>query len=127
MTRMLRIAVADDEPDVLDYFRVMLPRLGHLVVATARNGRELMELCREHNPDLIIADMRMPEMNGDVAIQEICQDNPTPFILISAYIKPAGMPAAINLSGQVYLTKPVKLSDLKHAIEQVCPPHSGHE
>ena len=44
----------------------MLPRLGHAVVAAAANGRELVELCREQKPDLIIADVRMPEMDGDV-------------------------------------------------------------
>ena len=63
----LRIAVADDEPDVRDYFRVMLPRLGHTVVAVATNGREFVEFCKQHNPDLIIADVRMPELDGDAA------------------------------------------------------------
>ena len=69
MKRGMRIAVADDEPDVRDYFRRMLPRLGHDVVGGAANGRELVELCREHKPDLIIADVRMPEMDGDVAMR----------------------------------------------------------
>ena len=46
MTQPLRIAVADDEPDVRDYFRRILPRLGHQVVAVARTGRELVEQCR---------------------------------------------------------------------------------
>jgi CheY-like chemotaxis protein len=121
MTRMLRIAVADDEPDVRDYFRVMLPRLGHQVVAAAANGRELVELCRAHTPDLIITDVRMPEMDGDVAIQEICQISPVPFILISACSKPEG---DVNRSGSVcstYLTKPIRRDDLEDAIEQVCP------
>jgi CheY-like chemotaxis protein len=46
MTRALRIAAADDEPDVRDYFRWLLPRLGHQVVAVAQTGRELIEQCR---------------------------------------------------------------------------------
>jgi response regulator NasT len=121
MSRTLRIAVADDEPDVRDYFRVMLPRLGHKVVASAANGRELVELCRKHKPDLIIADMRMPEMDGDEAIQQICEMNPTPFILISAYSKPSGMPVRCGTVSRTYLTKPVKRDDLEFAIDQVCP------
>jgi response regulator NasT len=121
MTRTLRIAVADDEPDVRDYFRVMLPRLGHTVVASAANGRELVEQCREQHPDLIIADVRMPEMDGDVAVEEICRNQPTPFILISAYSKPTDILNGYGTVSRAYLTKPVKRDDLEDAIELVCP------
>ena len=121
MIKSLRIAVADDEPDVRDYFQRMLPRLGHQVVAVASTGRELVELCREHKPDLIIADVRMPEMDGDVALQEICDNHPTPFILISAYSKPAAMFDGYGAMNRAYLTKPVKREDLEEAIERVCP------
>ena len=127
MTRPLRIAVADDEPDVRDYFQRMLPRLGHHVVAAAANGRELVELCRQHKPDLIIADVRMPEMDGDVAVQLICENEPTPFILISAYSKPAETLAGFGSVAQTYLTKPVKRDDLEDAIEQACPTRPGHQ
>jgi response regulator NasT len=121
MAKKLRIAVADDEPDVRDYFRRILPRMGHTVVAAAANGRELVDLCREQNPDLIIADVRMPDMDGDNAIEEICSVRPTPFILISAYSKPARMPAGLESIDYAYLTKPVKREDLEQAIEKVCP------
>jgi len=119
MTKMLRIAVADDEPDVRDYFRVILPRLGHQVVAAAANGRELIEICREHKPDLIITDVRMPEMDGDVAIHEICQTSPVPFILISAYSKPEENLDGFGSVRRAYLTKPVRRDDLEDAIAQV--------
>jgi len=121
MTRILRIAVADDEPDVREYFLRMLPRLGHKVVAAAANGRELLEACRKHHPDLIIADVRMPEMDGDVAIDEICQSTPIPFILISAYSKPEAALQRFSSVSQAYLTKPVRRDDLEAAIERVCP------
>jgi two-component system, response regulator PdtaR len=120
----LRIAVADDEPDVRDYFQRMLPRMGHEVVATAANGRELVELCREQKPDLIIADIRMPDMDGDVAVKQICSDRPTPFILISAYSKPSySFDGSVSV-GCAYLTKPVKREDLEDAIGQVFPESS---
>jgi CheY-like chemotaxis protein len=120
MTRTLRIAVADDEPDVRDYFRRILPRLGHKVIAAAANGRELVDLCNKLKPDLIIADVRMPDMDGDDAIQAICSVHPTPFILISAYSKPASMPDGLEAIDYAYLTKPVKREDLEQAIEKVC-------
>ena len=125
MTRALRIAVADDEPDVRDYFQRILPHLGHEVVAVATNGRELVELCREKKPDLIIADVRMPDMDGDEAIREICRDVPTPFILVSAYSKPTRLSDGYGSVSRAYLTKPMKRSDLEVAIEQVCPAVAG--
>jgi response regulator NasT len=121
MAKTLRIAVADDEPDVRDYFRRILPRMGHEVVAAAANGRDLVDLCHQQKPDLIIADVRMPVMDGDAAIQEICSDRPTPFILISAYSKPTSMPDGLERVNCAYLTKPVKREDLELAIKQVCP------
>ena len=126
MTRTLRIAVADDEPDVRDYFQRMLPRLGHHVVAAASNGRELVQVCQQHKPDLVIADVRMPEMDGDTALQQICQLWPIPFILISAYSKSGGISESFGSARWTYLTKPVKRDDLEDAIELVCP-ESGDE
>jgi CheY-like chemotaxis protein len=124
MAKSLRIAVADDEEDVRDYFRVMLPRLGHKVVGLAATGRELLDLCQRENPDLIVADVRMPEMDGDVALQQICQSTPTPFILVSAYSKP--VIEDFGSVGWTYLTKPVKRGDLEVAIAKVCPESDGH-
>jgi response regulator NasT len=120
MTRSLRIAVADDEPVVREYFRKILTFMGHEVVAEAANGRELVECCRVQAPDLIIADVRMPDMDGDDAIHRICSDRPTPFILVSAYSKPATIPDGCGSIGWAYLTKPIKRDDLEDAIRQVC-------
>ena len=111
MPRALRIAVADDEPDVRDYFQRMLPRLGHTVVATATNGRELIEMCGEKNPDLVITDIRMPEMNGDMAVQKICSARPTPFILISGHCEPYTLDG-VGSAGQAFLNKPIRRDDL---------------
>jgi response regulator NasT len=115
MTRPLRIAVADDEPDVRDYFRRILPVLGHEVVVAAANGSELVDSCRQHQPDLVIADVRMPVMDGDEAIHEICGNRPTPFILVSAYSKNTTIPNELGV-GWTYLTKPIRRDDLKAAI-----------
>ena len=76
MSRALRIAVADDEPDVRDYFRRILPRLGHQVVAVAQTGRELIEQCRAARPDLVITDIKMPDQDGIEAAVAIGRDKP---------------------------------------------------
>ena len=112
MNQPLRIAVADNEPDMRDYFAKILPRLGHQVVAVARDGRELVERCRAERPDLVITDIKMPEMDGIDAAVAIYKDTPLPVILVSAY-HDAGLiqrAEADHIMG--YLVKPIKQADL---------------
>ncbi len=71
--RKLRIAVADDEPDTRQFFQELLPHLGHQVVAVAETGRQLIEQSRATRPDLIIADIKMPDVDGIAATTTINQ------------------------------------------------------
>ena len=85
MDRALRIAVADDEPDMRLFFRELLPHLGHEVVAEAATGRELVEGCRRAGPDLVITDVRMPDGDGIQAAAEVNRDGRVPVILVTAH------------------------------------------
>jgi len=116
MNRTLRIAIADDEPDMRDYFRKILPRLGHQVVVVAETGRELLEQCRKSPPDLIITDIKMPEMDGIDAATAIYEEVPIPVILVSAYHDPALIARAEADHILGYLVKPIKQSDLEPTI-----------
>ena len=116
MNRPLRIAVADDEPDMQDYFRTILPRLGHTVVAVAGTGRGLVEQCRATRPDLVITDIKMPDMDGIEAACQIYRDGPMPVILVSAYHDPEVVRRAEAEHILAYLVKPIKQSDLEPAI-----------
>jgi two-component system, response regulator PdtaR len=112
----LRIAVADDEPDMRDYFRKVLSHLGHEVVAVAENGAELVKLCSESQPDLIITDIAMPEMDGLEALREISRETPTPAILVSAHHDGEHIARASKEQVLAYLVKPIKKDDLAPAI-----------
>lgn len=116
MNRNLRIAVADDEPDMRDYFRKILPRLGHQVVAVAETGRELLDACRTNQPDLVITDIKMPDMDGIDAAIAIYQEMPVPVILVSAYHDPDLIARAESDHILGYLVKPIKQSDLEPTI-----------
>jgi response regulator NasT len=116
MPSRLRIAIADDERDMRDYFARILPRLGHEIVATAQNGRELVERCHASCPDLLILDIRMPEMDGLDALEEICSVRPLPAILVSAYNDPDLVQRAEENYVMAYLVKPVKQAELSPAI-----------
>jgi response regulator NasT len=115
MTPPLRIAVADDEPDMRDYFLRMLPRRGHQVVAVAASGEELVQRCEELKPDLVITDVKMPGMDGIAAANEICSKRPIPVILMSAHYDEESPPRTDRQL--IFLRKPFIYSDLESAIE----------
>jgi response regulator NasT len=116
MSTSLRIAVADDEPDMRDYFQKCLRRLGHQVVAVAQDGRELVEQCRAARPDLVITDIKMPGLDGIDAAAAIYRELPVPIILVSAYHDAALVERAEADHVLGYLVKPIKQGDLEPVI-----------
>jgi response regulator NasT len=97
MKNLLRIAVADDEPDIQGYYRMILAELGHVVVVLAETGRELVEKCSVRHPDLVITEIKMPDMDGIAAAAQICRDRPAPLILVSAYRRAGTRPPTDKL------------------------------
>jgi response regulator NasT len=116
MSEPLRIAVADDEPDMRDYFMKILPRLGYQVVAVASTGAELVNQCLNHQPDLVITDIRMPDMDGIDAAIRLYHERPIPVILVSAYHDADLIKRAEGDHIMAYLVKPIKQADLGPAI-----------
>ena len=116
MNTSLRIVVADDEPDMRDYFKKCLSRLGHQVIAVAENGRELVEHCQALQPDLVVTDIKMPEVDGIDAATQIYRVRPIPVILVSAYHEPELIARAEADHILGYLVKPIKQADLVPAI-----------
>jgi response regulator NasT len=116
MTRSLKIAVADDERDMRDYFQQILPLLGHQVVAVAQTGRELVSLCAATHPDLVITDIKMPDMDGIDAAAQLYRNGPVPVILVSAFHEPEFIRRAEADHILAYLVKPIKQADLEPAI-----------
>jgi len=116
MTRVLKIAVADDEPEMREYFQDTLSALGHEVVGAAQNGLELVELCKSTSPDLAITDIKMPDMDGIEAATQIREHFPVPVILVSAFHDPELIQRALQDHVLAYLVKPIKQADLETAI-----------
>jgi response regulator NasT len=116
MKQPLRVAIADDERDMREYLEEALPRLGHQVVAAAQTGKQLVEQCRAKAPDLVITDIKMPDMDGIESSIAVNKEKQTPVILISAHddAELLTRAAADHIMG--YLVKPIKESDLKTAI-----------
>src|SRR5437868_318855 len=80
----LRIAVAEDDRHHREHLKRLLTRLGYQVVA-AETGQQLLELCRASPPDLIIADVKLPDLDGIGAAAEVNKVREVPVVLVSAY------------------------------------------
>ncbi|HMF19387.1 MAG TPA: response regulator [Gemmataceae bacterium] len=116
MNRTLRIAVADDEPRMLQFYREVLPMMGHEVVCTALNGAELIEQCRSARPDLVISDIKMPDMDGIDASKQLAAQEAVPIIMVTAHDDPELLERAGATPVLAYLVKPIKRQDLQPAI-----------
>jgi CheY-like chemotaxis protein len=80
----VRIALADDEPDLRTSMGRLLVLLGHEVVYSAANGKELLQACAELVVDLVIVDLDMPVMDGLTAAEELAERG-IPAVLVSGH------------------------------------------
>ena len=116
MLQPRKIIAADDERDMRDFYRKMLPTLGHEVVFIAGTGEELLEACQANKPDLVITDIRMPGMDGIDAAERIWRDFGVPVVLVSAYHDYELLKRAESDPIFGYLVKPIEEVDLETAI-----------
>jgi CheY-like chemotaxis protein len=112
----VRIALAEDEPDLRLAVSKLLERLGHQVVSAVANGAELLDACATHDVDLVVADLDMPVMDGLTAAEELT-DRGIPVVIVS------GHPDAreLVLENEPVVTrilKPATLETLQGAIEE---------
>ncbi len=82
---MTRIVIADDEALIRMGLRVMLEEKGYRVVGEASDGRRAIELVRKLRPDLVILDVKMPELDGLEAARRIQEAYPVPVVMLTAY------------------------------------------
>jgi CheY-like chemotaxis protein len=116
MPQPLRIVIADDDDISLVLYKKQLERLGHEVVCTASNGKELIERCAKELPDLIITDIKMPIMDGFEATLEIARRVTVPIILVSGFYKRDELKHVRYRHISGYMTKPFTEEELKDAI-----------
>jgi response regulator NasT len=115
MTRALRIALADDERDTREYLGQLLTRLGHQVVS-ASTGQQLVELAKVGEPDLIITDIKMPDLDGIDAAELINQQRETPAILVTGHHNAELLKRVTGTHVMAYLVKPIEPPDVEAAI-----------
>ena len=114
--KKLKILVAEDEYLVLMGLKSNLKELGHQIIAEAMNGKEAIELAKEKSPDLIIADINMPELDGLEAVKQINQKQVIPSIIVTGYSDDELIEKASRVGVFAYLVKPVGIEELKASI-----------
>lgn len=113
----LRIVIADDEPIIRMDLRRTLENMGHIVAGEAGDGRQAIEGTRELKPDVVILDVKMPNLDGIDAAKVISTEGIAPVLLLTAYSDRELVERAKDAGVFAYLIKPFKEADLMPAIE----------
>lgn len=115
----VRVVIADDHTLVLEAFKELLA--GHVeVVGTATNGRELIKVVRQLEPDVVVTDISMPELNGlDASIKLLKLLPDLKFIFLTVSDDPDIVAGVIRAGAKGYLLKSSAVSELKQAIDAV--------
>src|SRR6476660_2355611 len=117
VTESIRILIAEDNALLRGVLRDALAEAGMTVVAEASDGSEAVGLAEETTPDVVVMDMRMPNVDGIEATERIAQSRwAMPVVVLSAYDEPQMIEAALAAGATSCLKKGVGLDELIEAI-----------
>lgn len=112
-----RIIIADDESIVRADLKEMLTNLGYLVVGDVGDGQSAVNLARELKPDVVLMDIKMPNMDGIEAAKILTEEQIAPVVLLTAFGQKELVERAKEAGVVGYLVKPFRETDLMPAIE----------
>jgi AmiR/NasT family two-component response regulator len=112
-----RVIIADDESIIRMDLREMLTGLGYLVVGEAGDGISAVNLARELRPDLVIMDIKMPDLDGIGAAKILSEERIAPVLLLTAFSQTELIEGAKDAGVVGYIVKPFRESELVPAME----------
>lgn len=105
----LQVLLIDDDPDVAVTLRTLL-RGQDFDIQPVFSGQEGIDVCRENEPDVVILDLLMPELDGWKVCERIRQFSDVPILILSALGSPGSVAQALDAGADDYLIKPVHAS-----------------
>ncbi len=118
MTAAKMILVVDDEARLVSLVETYLTQSGFRVV-TAANGREALSVAQRQEPDLIILDIMMPEMDGYEFMRIYRKEHDTPIILLTARVDSDEKVVGLESGADDYMTKPFRPRELMARVKAV--------
>jgi DNA-binding NarL/FixJ family response regulator len=116
---VIRVLLADDQRVVREGLGTLLGLLdGIELVGTAADGEEALALAAEHNPDVVLMDLRMPRMDGIEAIRRLAARGKSA-IALTTYADDASVLGALRAGARDYLTKDAGAEEIRAAVEAV--------
>src|SRR5439155_25680969 len=113
-----RNLVVDDEPNVLLTTQVILQQEGYDVEAISQ-GKAALESIRQRHYDLVLTDLKMPEVDGLAVLAEVRKCSPlTVTVMMTGYGSVDSAFEAVQLGAYEYLLKPIEVDDLKQAVRR---------
>jgi len=112
-----RVIIADDESVIRTDLREMLTTLGYLVVGEVGDGESAVNLARELKPDVVIMDIKMPNMDGIEAARVLTQEKIAPVLLLTAYSQRDLVDRAKEAGVVGYLVKPFREQEIVPAVD----------
>ena len=113
----LRVVIAEDEQLTRTIIRARLEKLGHTVIAEAGDGVQAVEAARVHRPDVVIMDIKMPNLDGIEAARKIMDDAPCALLFLSSFNEDELVEQATATGALAYMMKPFRKEDLGPALE----------
>jgi DNA-binding NarL/FixJ family response regulator len=120
----IRVLLADDHRLIIEALeRTFAEVEGIEIVGTANDGRQVVPLITRTNPDIVLLDMRMPEMDGLTCLERIRKQHPrVKVVMLSAFDDQDRVRAALKRGASAYIVKTVNPLDLPTALRQVVQP-----